>query len=106
MPVTTASFIARIRCTRSRAASPVIAAGLRPGQAGLAVGRYRELQGHMGASVAHAAEVAGMRAQRVRATRPTSTVYALLAQPRVPLAGDARVGIFQRGHNAFDPRPP
>ncbi len=35
MPVSTASFIARIWCTRVRAASPVIAAGLRPGSPAL-----------------------------------------------------------------------
>ena len=102
MPVRIASFIARIRCTRARAASPVIAAGLRPGEPGLAVGRHRELERHVRPPVAHAADMPGMGAPRLLGAEPDIDRDALLAQPRMALAGDLRIGILQRRHHARD----
>ena len=65
MPVSTASFIARMRCTRAAAASPVILAGLRPARRDLAVRRDRKLERDMGAAILHAPDVPGMRPPRL-----------------------------------------
>jgi hypothetical protein len=104
MPVISASFIARIRWTRALAASPVIAAGLRPGQSRLAVRRDRELQGDVRAAVAHAAEMPRMGAPRLLGADADLDRDAMLAQPRMPLAGNRRVRILQRRDDARDAR--
>ena len=65
MPVSTASFIARMRCTRRAAASPVMRAGLAPRQADLFIGGDGELERHVRAAVLHAPDVAGMGAPRL-----------------------------------------
>ena len=69
MPVRIASFIARIRCTRVARRLAGDRGRLAARQPGLAVGRDRKLQRHMRAAVAHAADMAGMRAPRFLARR-------------------------------------
>ena len=100
MPTATASYCARRRCTRSRTASPVIATGLRPGAARFAVGRYRELEHHIGPAGGHAQDMAGMRAPRFVRAGADIDRDAGGAQPRVTRAGHFRIGILKRRDDA------
>ena len=73
-----------------------------PRGAGLAVGRDRELEGHLGPTVAHAPNVAG---EVVRAPlRADADVdrNAGRAQPRVAGAGHFGIGVFDRRDDAGD----
>ena len=78
--------------------------GLAARQPGLAVGRHRELQGHMRAAVAHAAEMPRMGAARLLGADADIDRDAVLAQPRMALAGDLGVRVFQRRDDARDAR--
>ena len=100
MPTMIASFCARRRCTRSRAASPVIATGLPPAAPGLAVGRHRELERHARPAVAHAQDVAGVVAPRLVGADADIDRNALRAQPRMARARDFRIGILERRDDA------
>src|SRR3974390_1002527 len=74
--------------------------GLASGKARFAVGRYGELEQHMRTRSRHARDVARMRAPRFVRTKSDVDLDALLAQPRMALARDLRVRVFQRGDNA------
>ena len=102
MPIRIASCIARIRCTRSRAASPVIATGLRPARPALP-----------SADTASFSVTCG-RPSRMRRICPALSRARLLgadadldrdagrAQPRMALPRHFRIGILERGDDARD----
>ena len=92
MPIMMASLCARIRWTRSRTASPVIATGLRPARRRLAVGRDRKLEHDVRAAVAHAPDVAGMIAARLVGADADIDRDAGGAQPRMALPATSGLG--------------
>ena len=92
MPTMMASLCARMRWTRSRTASPVIATGLRPGRAGLAVGRDRELEHDLRAALAHAPDMAGMVVPGLLGADADLDGNAGRAQPRVALPATSGLG--------------
>ena len=102
MPVSTASLMARMRCTRARAGSPVIGAGPPPREAGLAVGRDRELEHDLRAALAHAPDMSRMRPPRLIGADADRDRDAGRGQPAMALAGDLRIGILQRRHHPRD----
>ena len=100
MPTMIASLCARRRCTRSRAASPVIASGLPAGRSRFAVGRNRELEHHVRPAVAHAPDVAGMVTARLVGADADVDRDASRAQPRMTRARDFGIRVFQRRDDA------
>ena len=75
---------------------------LAAGEAGLAVGRHRELEQHLRPAFAHAADVAGVGARRRLGAEPDlDRDAAARAAGRAP-ARDLRIGILQRRHHARD----
>ena len=102
IPTRMASHCARNRCTRARAASPVIATGLRPAAPILSSARHRELEDHMRTLVADAPEMPGMIARGLRRAEPDIDRDAGGAQPRMALPRHFRIGILDRRHHARD----
>ena len=102
MPTRMASLAARIWNTRVRAASPVIAAGLRPAKPALPSADTASLSVTYGRPFGDAHDVAGMHAARLVGAEADIDRDAFVAQPLMALAGDFRIGVFQRRHHARD----
>jgi hypothetical protein len=86
-----ASFWARMRCTRSRTAAPVIATGPRPGAPALPSAEM---------AVGDAPEMAGVIATRLVGADTDFDSNAGRAKPGVPRARHFGVGVLERGDDA------
>ena len=103
MPVSTASLVARMQMNTR----PHRFAGDRrrpaAGEAGLAIGRDRELEDHMRASVLHATDVAGMRPLRFVGADADLDHDALLRHPPMTRTRHLRIRIDHRRDHPLDP---
>ena len=102
IPTRIASHCARSRCTRSLAASPVIATGLRPAAPILPSADTASLSMHMRPAVAHAADMPGMVARGLVGAEPDIDRDAGGAQPAMALPRHLRIGVLDRRHHARD----
>ena len=103
MPTRMASASARIWCTRSRAASPVMPTGLRPARPALPSDDDGKLQQHLRAAFAHPPRMAGVAARGLVRAEPGFDRDPAFAELGVTLPRHLRIDVLQRRHHAGDP---
>jgi hypothetical protein len=102
MPVSTASFLDRIKWTSARCLAGN-GNGAAVGAGDFAVGRHGELQDHMRTASLDAPDVARMHPPRLLGADTDLDHDAGLGHAPVAGARDLRIGIDQRGHHARNP---